>query len=153
MAEVRFRSEDLGAGKYDLEPTPTALYRFITVKLDLDDLCNGSEDFFEKGEGTVGYCNPPFSEKWRFLKHAVESGMRVLFLLPADVSVKVFAELLEEKKIAAMLVVGKRLHGRGARYPTMFVVTNPKEMGGEMTWCFAREVYGRLEDFVRKTMF
>ena len=73
------------------------------------------------------YCNPPFSKKASFVRRACEEatkGKLIVMLLPSDISTKWFADAFFKYKASAILIAGRRIHGRSPRYPSMLLIFN-----------------------------
>ena len=123
-------------GADDERPTPGWLYDFIVGTLGFWDACYNPEEFDFLSEEPAArrvYCNPPFSRKRDFVERAIElaeRGYTVMLLLPGDYSTSWFSRLMDAG--ADMVFVMGRIHGRGARYPSLIAVLGPGSRGRKL---------------------
>ncbi len=115
-------------GEHDNKPTPDHLYRLIVEELGYEDVCRPGIDFLRDEVPDRIYCNPPFSKKSLFVERACElsrQGKTVVMLLPLDPSTRWFENLIS-CGASIIIVVGRRIHGKNARFPTCIAVFNGK---------------------------
>ena len=76
------------------------------------------------------YCNPPYSRKAEFVKRACEEskkGKLIVMLLPADFTPAWFLDAYFNCKASIVIIAGRRVHGKGALFPSMLLVFNGRQ--------------------------
>ena len=122
----------IGKGEKDESPTPEWFYKFIINELNFVDVCKDPNEFnfFLNELPAKSYCNPPFSEKSRFIYKACresKKGKLIIMLLPADFSTQWFVNAFWNCKATVVIIAGCRLHSKRALFPSILLIFNNKQ--------------------------
>ena len=129
VSRLSVRKRFVGLSEKDNSPTPTWFYNFIVNELGFIDVCRDPNEFNFMVDPLPekSYCNPPFSEKSKFVKRAckeAKKGKLVVMLLPADISTQWFVEAHFRCNASVVLVAGGKVHSKRALFPSMLLIFN-----------------------------